>query len=673
MKPILYAVNETDFSTQGLGALYDCISASVTEERNGMYELHIVYPITGRHYSDIHVSSIIKALPFEGGTNQLFRVYSVDNPINGKCEIRAEHISYQLNYIPVSPFTASGKKAEEIMELFKSHAAESCPFNFSADSTFVKSTYKLEQPDALRALLGGQSGSLLDLFGGEYEFDNYDVKLHVNRGVERDVTLRYGKNITDIRQEENIEKTVTGVYPYYFASKTDEDGNDVYVELDQKVIHSEAAENFPFQRTVTLDLSQEWQEAPSQQELQEKAEAYMDANQIGIPDVNIEVSFIPLWGTEEYKDIAPLERVHLCDTINVEFEPLGISAKAKIVKTVFDVLGERYTAVQLGNTKSTFGKTLAEIEKKEEEEIKQRPTRDNVQDAINHIMELIAGSYGGYKIEYGGETFYIDTPSLATATTVVRVNRNGVFYSQNGYEGPYTSGWGIDGTALFSILTALRVNAERVETGLLTDGVGKNYWNLDTGEFRLSTDSVSVETEGGGVVPLEDVVTGENLDQEAVFNALTNDGAAQGIYLQNGQLYINGTYVSAQSLRVNGHSLAGDDVSSQITPINTDYYSILFKSMRRYPYEIHFDIMFEVLKAVDVSASFVPAICSGLPMPQAANIWNYRTVYWGADVNVGTNRSFGIMHSTSITAYLDPLQDLTKNHFYHVSGVYRPQ
>lgn len=465
MIPILYSPTETNFTTNGLGGLADCISCEVTEERNGAYTMEIVYPIDGLHFSDIAHSSIIKVIPSDGATEQLFRVYKISKPLNGKVTIEAEHISYQLSFIPVSPFTASN--CAGALSGMVSHSMEANPFTVWTDKE-TSATYKQTLPASFRSQLGGVQGSILDVYGGEYEFDNYTVKLHASRGADNGVTLRYGKNITDIKQEENIENTITGICPYW----TDSDGNTVTGDIQ----YAEGADNFPYRRTVVMDFSGDYQDKPTKAELEAHARSYISSNRIGVPRINIEVSFIALWQTDEYKNIANLERVKLCDTVTVEFEKLGISAKAKVVETVYDVLKERYTSIEIGESRTDLASTLSEMQSA----VNQTPTEGFMRQAINHANSLLSGGLGGHVVinrnanGEPNEILIMDTDDKDTAVNVIRMNVNGIGFSTTGYDGDYTTAWTIDGHFNADFIKAGSINAIDITgshiTGALLEG-----------------------------------------------------------------------------------------------------------------------------------------------------------------------------------------------------------
>ena len=222
------------------------------------------------------------------------------------------------------------------------------PFTFTTDITNSETVYFQNTLKNLRQCLGGTQGSILDLFGGEYEWDNYTVNLWSHRGSDNGVALRYAKNITDLNQEESIENTVTGVIPYWQNS-------DATVSFYGDIQYTSTASQYAYHRTEILDLSSEFQTAPTLAELNQARQNYILRAEIGNPEKNIQVSFIDLSQTTE--GIA--ETVDLCDIVHVIYEPLGITYDAKVIKTIWDVLRDRYSSIEVGTVRSTFSKTIA--------------------------------------------------------------------------------------------------------------------------------------------------------------------------------------------------------------------------------------------------------------------------------------------------------------------------
>lgn len=487
MNPVLFESTENNFDTNGIGILADAIFCEITEERNGIFELEMQYPITGIHYEKIKPRNIILASPSPVDNTQLFRIYRITKPLNGIITVYGEHISYDLSGIPVSPFTAGS--AAEAMSKLQSSAAIDSPFTFWTDKETV-ATMSVVAPASTRSLLGGQQGSVLDVYGGEYKFDRYTVRLYNQRGMNRGVSIRYGKNLTSLEQDENISSVYTGVYPYWI----DSDNN--LVTLPEKILN--APGTYDFTRIMALDLSQEFESAPTEEQLRNRANTYMTANNIGVPKVSLDVSFIQLEQTEEYKNIALLERVELCDTVNVEFPELGVSATAKCVKTVYDVLQERYTSVELGEARTNIADTIADQQQK----IEKAPTTSAMQQAINNATNQITGNKGGYVILHSStgskepdEILIMDTPDISTATKVWRWNKSGLGYSSSGYNGPYGLAMTQDGAIVADFITTGVLTANLIKAGVLQSLNGATSINMETGEASLTG---SITTASGG-------------------------------------------------------------------------------------------------------------------------------------------------------------------------------
>ena len=282
MKPILFPSNAGVFTSQGKGTLTDTISCYVTEERNGAYELVMQYPVTGIHFDEIQDRDIILAIPSPHRAAQPFRIYRMDSPINGIVTIYAQHISYDLSGIPVRPFGGAVSCSDALQKLISNSVIDN-HFSIWTDKTVV-GDYAVTFPQSCRALLGGTEGSILDVFGkGEYEFDNWTIKLYVSRGSDKGFVIRYGKNLIDMKQERNIQNVVTGIYPYW----KDTEGH--CVQLDSYIVN--AAGEFDFTRIKTVDFSERWEEAPTQAQLQTAAENYITDNEIGVPEVSLDISF----------------------------------------------------------------------------------------------------------------------------------------------------------------------------------------------------------------------------------------------------------------------------------------------------------------------------------------------------------------------------------------------
>ena len=475
--PILYSATETDFSNNGLGILGDCVSCEVTEEANGIFELAMQYPMSGIHYEDIADRSIIKAKADQFRDPQLYRVYAISKPMSGIVTISARHISYDLSGIPVSPFTA-GSVSLALADL-KNNAVTDCPFNFWTDKD-TSGTFSVSVPSSIRSRLGGVEGSILDVYGGEYEFDNYTVKLHNKRGTNRGVSIRYGKNLTDIKQEQNCASIATGIYPYWAG---DVDGNTVLVELPEKIVN--APGTYDFVKIKTVDFTESFESKPTVEQLRSKAESYVSSNNIGIPTVSLTVSFAQLEQTEEYKHLKLLEQVLLFDTVNVEFPALGVSATAKAIKIVYDSLADRVKSITLGSTKANIADTIAT----QQQEISKKPSISLVQSVAMGLTAAILGAKGGAVriLDTDGDgmpdTLYVaDNPDPALATKVWRWNYEGWAGSKTGYVGPFTLGATLEDGLLADSVTAANLIAGTITS---KDSGETFFLDLDNSILRM--------------------------------------------------------------------------------------------------------------------------------------------------------------------------------------------
>lgn len=557
MIPILYPAAEREFLNNGLGMLTDAISCRVDAERTGVFELTMEYPMEGIHYAELRTRCIILAQPDALSQAQPFRIYEFSRPMNGIVTIYAKHVAYDLMGIPVKPYTAGSCQAA--LQGLKGNAAAECPFEFWTDKT-TEAAMTVAVPTAIWSLLGGSQGGILDVYGGEYEFDRWTVKLHKQRGYDRGVTIRYGKNLTDLKQEESVSSVYTGVYPYWASSEGE------LVEVDGKTIAAEGS--YDYVRILPLDLSGEWEEAPSKAQLKARAEKYMKDNKIGIPKISLDVSFAALEQTEEYKGKKLLEQVGLCDTVTVEFPTLGVSATAECIKTSYDVLLERYDSITIGEARSSFASAIVDVEAAVEE----RPTETFLRQAITAMTGDILGAEGGavrlLDTNNDGQPdtlFIADNADPEKAKKVWRFNYAGWGASATGYNGPFTMAATFSGFVA-DFITAGTLQAGLIKAGMLSDAKGINQWDMASGTFSISGKFTSHNAPGGDIAGYIGYMSGEASGQTTHGIGVSNkDGDCYaiatntGVRLQAGDYSV---YVTKNGLA----ALAGKDNSVFLSP-----------------------------------------------------------------------------------------------------------
>lgn len=475
MIPILYqAVTEgTVPNDYGIGALTDCLSCEVTEERNGGYELSLTYASKGIHAEDIQPNCIIKAKPNYTDNPQLFRIYKVGKEMNGRFEVLGQHISYDLSgkILPAGIFEPDSTSAFAKITL-QGGGNFSITTNISSHLAFTT-----DVPASTRSWFGGKERSLLDIYGGEWKYDNFSCQLMASRGSDRGVTIRYGKNLTELSQEISLENLVTGVIPFGINP----DNQTVVTGTKQSTGLSIGVD-----RDVAIDFSEQvsWKDStPVATQLNTLATRYISNNSSSL--INMKNSI-----TLNFAQSGELkERVDLCDTVRIYFEALGITATAKCVSATWDVLGERYTSNTFGDTVNSISDTIATVEKK----VAVVPTKNEVAETIDRQTELITGNLGGYVVFHDSdsddlpdEILIMDTPDITTAVNVWRWNQNGLGFSSTGYSGSYsTLALTADGKINASAITAGVLTANLIKAGVLSDVNGYSTINMETGIAKL--------------------------------------------------------------------------------------------------------------------------------------------------------------------------------------------
>lgn len=473
MIPILYESSETAFTSNGLGRVAECTSCRVTEVRNGEYECEFKYPVTGRLYDQITEGMIISCTHDDHGDRQPFVIYRKSNPdLKGVVTFNAHHITYLLNNVIMPPFTA--QSAAAAFNLFETQTINANPFAFWTDNT-TAGTAKSDVPIAVRAALGGTDGSVLDAFHGEYEWDGMTVKLHAQRGANSGVTIRYGKNLTDLKQTRDGLGTYNAAVGYWLG-----DVNGAQVLVQTGIVRGQAI-GIPI--PVVLDMSSEFDSQPSVGQIEAKVSAYLNNNTPWIPSENFKINFVQLWQTEEFKDVAALQRLSLCDRVNVYYPQLGVEVNnVEIIKVVYNVLLDRYDEMELGDPTSTLAQTLIKPYQEEVKRIMQTAvTKSAMQAAIEYATQLITGGLGGvFKWKYNAdgepvELLILDTGDEATAVNVWRWNAGGFGHSSSGVDGPYADvAITMDGQINASAITTGTLLATLIKGGTYKVGGGDN-------------------------------------------------------------------------------------------------------------------------------------------------------------------------------------------------------
>lgn len=369
----------TDAITE-ICTLDDCLECLVTEEENGVFELELTYSISSNNFNDIQNNKVIKAKASDELGEQLFRIYYVSNEIDGKIYVKAQHITYDLMDNFVENVTCTKSTCEQSFQAMLSKCQYAHNFKGYSDIEHT-ATYNLSRVNALEAILGTR-GSLLDTYGNgaKLKRDNYNIYLNKTRGNNNGVTIAYSKNITGYKREIDETDLVTCIYPFAKVQKElGENENTTTVEeiivLPERFVNSKYINNYPHPKILAVDYSEK--EIKDIASLRTQANKYFSETQKDIPNVNYKVEFIYLHQTAEYEDnnLKALELVGMGDTVTVIDERIGMNVEANVIKTVFNVLTDRYESIELGRFKGSINDIIGDLE-------------NNVDNALNQVNNM---------------------------------------------------------------------------------------------------------------------------------------------------------------------------------------------------------------------------------------------------------------------------------------------
>jgi len=440
MIPILYEKNELTFSSEGIARLVDCVSCYVNEQRNGKYECEFEYPITGRHYSDIIEGRVIAVTHSDAKDIQPFDIYKRSLPdSSGVVKFYARHIKYRQSNVVLLPLTA-GNSLEATQQLsgFAINAYPETTFNYIHDMAISWMAYTTNSLITANSAISG----FAEHYNVELEYDKFDVYFHSNRGDDNGVEVRYGKNLISIRQEKDASDIYNGVVPYWMDSEGNMVVADGYV-----VTTPESAQQIIPVRSVIIDFSNEFEEAPTPAQLTTAAQNHLTANKPWEIPETLEVDFVQLWRTEEYKLFSPLQNVGLCDIVTVIYPDIGISKKLKVIEVTYNSLLERYDKIILGVPEQTFAEYMGQTASQMVSNVE----TESIIAAVDSVIGIISGQKGGTKIDLYNNlaqpiaTVYTDNLQSDNVDKSLRLDELGMRAGTGGLAGTYTRVIGLDG------------------------------------------------------------------------------------------------------------------------------------------------------------------------------------------------------------------------------------
>lgn len=474
MIPILYEAKTSDFTGNGTGFLKDATECMVKEVRNGTFELTLKYPENGVYADKLTEDAIIKAKPNNKDNDQLFRIYKSGKTIAGVNTFYAEHISYELNSNPICQPVIEGKNPQQAIEQVLSQAA--VPNNYTAWSDIqTRNSTGVDDVISVRKMLGGVEGSILDTWGGEYQFDNFTIKLWKSRGKDTGETIRYGKNLITAEQEKNIANTVTAIFPYARYKKDETSEEEILVKLSEGIIKTPNADRYARLKCEPVDFSDKFKDGVviTEDMLRKVATAYAQSG-IDEPSISIKASFQDMNKIKGNENLATFNSIDLCDIVTVIIEKLDIDVKAKVVSYTYNVLKERAEKVEIGETRTNLTKQITAESKEQADRIIKTATfseklEASLKQRIADATAAITGNSGGYVVLYPPENpqeiFVMDTPDTKTAKNVWRWNKAGLGHSSNGVNGPFNVAIQQDGTIIADFIGAGELDGMLIKAG----------------------------------------------------------------------------------------------------------------------------------------------------------------------------------------------------------------
>lgn len=679
---ILHDKTDNNWTSQGLGPLSEAMNPKVTRERNGVYELNFSYPVKGALFNELLMGRwvVADAGPSSTAQAQRFEIAEITKPKNGIVKVYCEHYRYQL----LRSIVKLGSKYENMtaqaaLNQLRNQIEPKGDFTFYSDVA-TKSSIDFTDPAKFKnaqEVLGGVQGSILDNFGGEYLFNNNQVRLLAKAGIERNVIIAYGKNLTDISQEESIENTFTSVYGW--AKLDGEDGQ--IITLPETYLDSEYVNNYTQRRIQMVDFSDKKPENVSA--LREMVKSYIKTNKVGVPKVNIKTSYVDLASSVMDEHLKNLEELDLCDWVTVLFNELGINTSAQIIKTVWNVTLDKFDSLELGEAATNMSKVISDSQ----------PDTDKIidkigwlEDAQKEASDILNNPGKGNVVIYPSladpqEILIMDTKDVNTAKKVWKWNAGGLGFSSTGYKGTYGLAMTNNGAIVADRVTTGTLRAIEIigvtisgssfeTTGTegkifisggemqFMDNSGKKFGRFYPANQSSKSLTMIMESEGNvsmyagkGRLKRTDFAMGSGFAADSPVTSLTGEQVALWLHYTQSNSVKTGVEINNQYVLVRGALRVNND-----TPV--DFYSRL---------DMH---GYSILNQSDIrlKENITDPTISGIAETKRIKMaeFDFKQGYDNSHPNQQrpTERQFGIIAQS--TPFLSEMTDKEKNHYLSI-------
>lgn len=479
MIPVLYEKTGTKTKLAAIGAMVDVLSCQVTRERNGIYEATMIYPKDGQLAEELKTERLLYIKPGDDEEPQPMEIMTVTSLNDNTIQVYTQHISYRLSGMVAMPFSAT--TATEAAAKLQQYMGE-----FTLTTDIVSDTpYSLAIPTPCRSVLGGMDGSLLDVYGGEFIFDGWDVHWRQSAGSNRGVLIAYGKNLTDLSAVEDNTGVVTGVLPYYQLQN--EDGTTSLIVPDDPVMVADRT--LSYDRIISLDCSGEFETTPSVEQLQQFGANWLK-NQYTKTADSVTLSYLDLYSQGESDAIKNMEYVRLCDTVTVWDKRYNLQLTAKVVQIIYDTIAERNDSVQVGEATSNFADTILSTNQTVDKIQQTYPSR--WQQSMYELAKKITGQTDSHVIFLPME--YPSAIVVAKNTDLTAAGNSGLYVSSGGIAGTddlaaalqdmslFKLAITIDGNIMGDRIVGLTIQGEQIIGGIIRSKDGEFYLNLQSGD-----------------------------------------------------------------------------------------------------------------------------------------------------------------------------------------------
>lgn len=504
MQPILFASNERNFNTLGLGVIANVSKCEVTEELNGMYELEmVIYNEDGFGGDLINATPmplerdiiLAKANDFDRG--QPFRIYKITKLDDFSIEIYARHVTFDASKYYVSSIRKHESSFNAaLQEVAGNIEPKNHPFRLSTDLDTVTQFESMFK--GLGDLIQGTEGSLLQRYGGEISRDMYHIRYNRRRGQDTDIVIAAEKNMTGLEVDVDISNVITRIVPWANKNENAESGSkgeEEYIYLPERFIDSPYINNYE----QPLIESVEFDGVETVEQLRSKAKGFFTRNKRDIPKVNVKVQFIPLWEIRGYEDFVNIERLQMGDRVKVSHPRITADMSARVVKTIYDPIEEHYIEIELGD----FATTISSETHKNSVDVIDRSEKDRTswEKVVDIVTEKITGNDGGHVVLHPKlnpqEIFIMDTDNLNTAKQVLRMNKEGIGFSKTGINGRFETAWTVDGIFIADFIKAGTLDASLLKTGVIKGSNGNMVIDLSKDMLDVRNGAISITRPDG--------------------------------------------------------------------------------------------------------------------------------------------------------------------------------